>query len=270
MSEEFAYIRDLLRERAGIYLDDDKEYLAESRITAIAQEEGFKNYREFIGHLRWRNPNSRLLRRVIESLMTNETFFFRDMFVFDTLRDHILPEIIKNRRNNKTLKIMSNACSTGQESYSLAMLINRHFRQLDDWDVMIMGTDYSEGNLSKAKKGRYSKGEILRGLPEDFRSQYFQEVGNEFELSSAIREKVNFRELNLKDSWLNFPRMDIIFLRNVLIYFDSTSREEILAKARNLLQPDGYLILGSSETLIGLETPFKNNRIGRLECYRLT
>ena len=270
LSLEFLYVRELLQSAAGIYLEDDKDYLVKSRIGAIASQEGFAGIKELIQTLKWKEPTSLLHRKIIEAMMTNETFFFREMATFDALHQVVVPELIQKRATTKKLALMSNACSTGQEPYSLAMLLHHNFPELKQWELFILATDYSRGNLNKAREGLYRTGEFNRGVPEIYKKCYFSPDGDQYRIDPAIKNMIEFRELNLKDEWTALPKMDIIFLRNVLIYFTPTIKAEILAKAQRILRPDGFLFLGSSETTIGVSNGFNRVRKGSVDCYQLT
>lgn len=267
LTSEFIYVRNLVNEASGIYLDDDKEYLARSRITSFAKSHGFDTYESLIQHLRTIKTITPLHREVIELMMTNETFFFREPQVFKLVEEVIIPDLIKKREAKKSIKILSLACSTGQEPYSLGMSIDRTFPSLREWKVEIIGADYSTRNLEKAKQGFYQGLDVKRGISQDYIDYYFRPKDNGFVVNDRLQDIVSFRELNLKESWPYMGDVDLVLLRNVLIYFDKKSKEEILAKAHRAMARDGYLLIGSSETMIGLSNSFKSHRQNNVDYY---
>ncbi|MBR8836207.1 MAG: protein-glutamate O-methyltransferase CheR [Stigonema ocellatum SAG 48.90 = DSM 106950] len=266
-STDFAYLRELLYHYSGIVLDEDKEYLAELHLEPLAEIAGFDSIATLIKFLRTEPFNS-LHVQVIEALVTYETFFFRDIYPFEALKNFVLPELLKNRKEEKSLNIWCAACSSGQEPYSIAMLIRQYFPMLANWMVKIIASDFSSKALARARKGRYNQIEIQRGLSETLRNKYFHQENNEWQIQEQIRSLVEFREMNLIQSWSFLPQMDIIFLRNVLIYFDTEMKKTILGKVRQLLKPDGYLFLGGGETTIYLDSSFKQVKLGKYICYR--
>jgi chemotaxis protein methyltransferase CheR len=198
-----------------------------------------------------------LERDVLSAMMTHETSFFRDKSPFETLRS-LLPALIARRRPHKQLTFWSAACSTGQEPYSLAMLLNEHARDLlADWRVRILATDYSETVLDRAREGVFSDLETGRGLPPQFLSRYFRQLQGKWSISQDCRRLVEFRCLNLNDSWPMMPPCDVVFLRNVMIYFDIRTRAALVERVRKVLRPDGFLFLGGAETLIGMDTGYE-------------
>ena len=202
-------------------------------------------------------------------MMTTETWFFRDAYPFEAVQNHIIPELITKRRSQRSLDIWCAASSSGQEPYSIAMLLREHFPQLASWTISLIASDISHKMLDKSRQGRYNHHEINRGLSPHLREKYFQRQGKDWQLDTEIRLMVEFRQFNLIDSWLPMPLMDIIFLRNVLIYFDVEMKQAILAKVRQLLKPDGYLFLGGGETTINLDRAFKPVQFNKAICYQL-
>ncbi len=266
---DFQYIRQLVRTRTSVSLTDDKAYLVESRLTSLAQQVGLNSVSQLIQKLRIQ-PFDDLHLQVIESMMTTETWFFRDAYPFEAVREQILPELIKKRQGQRSLNIWCAASSSGQEPYSIAILLKEHFPQLASWTISLIASDISHKMLEKARQGNYSQHEMSRGLSPDLREKYFQPQGKEWQLTTEIRQMIAFRQFNLIDSWSSMPLMDIIFLRNVLIYFDVEMKQSILAKVKQLLKPDGYLFLGGGETTINLDRAFKTVRFNKAIYYQLT
>ncbi len=203
-------------------------------------------------------------------MTTNETSWFRDRVPFETVREVILPDLLARRRDSKTLNFWSAACSTGQEPYSLAILLREHawFTQLSDWTIRLLATDLSEEVLARAQSGRFSQLEIERGLSATLRDKYFRRTETQWELDESVRRMVTFRRLNLSGDWPPMPRMDVILMRNVLVYFDVPTRQQILRKVGRLLRPDGFLILGGAESALHLDTTLKVTRNDGFSFYR--
>lgn len=265
---DFDYLRRLLRDRTAIVLDADKEYLAESRLAQLISEEGFSSLRDLVDQLRANSFNG-LHRKVVNAMTNNETWFFRDVLPFQALQKKIVPELMAARSAEKTLRIWSAACSAGQEPYSIAMLLRENFPELLQWRIQIVATDISNAVLQKAERGRYSQLEINRGLPACLLARYFSREGIEWELSREIRDMVEFRVINLADRWPTLPVMDVIFLRNVLIYFDVETKKMVLNKARWQLRPDGYLFLGGAETTLNLDDRYRRVQYETTVFYQL-
>lgn len=265
---ELDYVRTLAREKAAIVIDAKKDYLIESRLEPVARREGFASTQEFIRSIRENQTPGRLQDAVIDALTTNETLFFRDHHPFDALRQTILPELIAGRSRQRKLRIWSAACSTGQEPYSIAMLAADRFPELDGWDLRIIATDLSDTVLEKARSGVFSKFEINRGLPAPMLVKFFEQSGQSWVIRETVRRKIEFRKLNLAEDWLALPSFDLVFLRNVMIYFDLKTKKQILSRLRGLLAPDGYLALGSSETPLTITPDLKPIPVGRTVFYR--
>jgi chemotaxis protein methyltransferase CheR len=264
---DFDYLRKLMREQTAIVLDAGKEYIAESRLAYLVSEEGFSSVTDLVHQLRANTFNG-LHRKVVNAMTNNETWFFRDVLPFQALKGRILPEMIAARSAEKTLRIWSAASSAGQEPYSIAMSLQENFPELRQWRVQILATDISSSVLQKAERGRYSQLEINRGLPAALLSRYFTRQGIEWEIAKEIRDRVEFRVVNLAEPWPNLPTMDIIFLRNVLIYFDVEMKKKILAKARQQLRPDGYMLMGGAETTLNLDDRFERVQYETTAYYR--
>lgn len=267
-SVEFDYIRKVLREHSAIVLDDGKEYLAEARLGPLVRQEGLQTLSELVAHLQ-KLPFGRLHTQVVEALATNETSFFRDATPFESLKKVVIPRLMESRNGSRTINIWSAACSTGQEPYSVAMLLRENFLALDSWKVEILATDLSNDVLDRAKEGRYSQLEINRGLPAPMLVKYFVKDGTGWRIKDEIRSMVEFRQLNLVENWPTVQRMDIVLLRNVLIYFDLETRKLVYKRLRQVIGPDGYLLLGGGETPSNLDEGFQRVQYEKCDFYQL-
>ncbi|MFO0923698.1 MAG: CheR family methyltransferase [Pirellulales bacterium] len=268
--QSFNYISNLVRDKSAIVLEPGKTYLVESRLSPIAREHGLDSLNQLVDALR--KPGSQVLtQKVVEAMTTNETSFFRDLHPFTALKTTILPSLIERRAKERVINIWSNACSSGQEPYTIAMVLKENFPQLDGWRVRLIGTDLSNQILSRAKQGVFNQTEVNRGLPMPLLLKYFVKEGITWKIKDEIRKMVEFRELNLVEP---FPAlmtsMDIVFLRNVLIYFSPETKRDILMKTRRALRDDGYLFLGGAETTMNLNVSFEREQIGNCVCYRPT
>jgi chemotaxis protein methyltransferase CheR len=266
--EVVEFVRNLIRERAGIDLDCSKDYLVFSRLEPVARAEGFDSIDEMIDILR-RRPSSHLSTSIVDAMLTKETSFFRDTRPFDVLRDHIIPEVMQSRRKERTLSIWSAACASGQEPYSIAMLIKEHFPELLSWRLRILASDLSQAMISRSCAGRYSQLEVNRGLPARMLIKYFNENGMDWQISTEIRNMIEWRQINLCEPWINIPSMDIVFLRNVLIYLHMSAKKEILGRLRKVLRSDGYLFMGTAETTLNLDRSLQPVYLNQSVCYRL-
>lgn len=264
---DFDYICTMIRQRSGIVLDTEKGYLVESRLMPVARDEGLSSLPELVARLRGKSTQE-LQRKVVEALTTNETSFYRDLHPFEALKSQLLPELQTQLPAGQKIHIWCAACSSGQEPYSIAMLIREHLPALAN-KVKIVATDLSMDILSRAKKGAYNQFEVNRGLPAMLLMKYFERQGLEWQVKPEIRNMVEFRLLNLLEHWSVLPAVDIVFLRNVLIYFDIETKKNLLSKVRRQLRPGGYLFLGAAETVINLDNAFKTVSIDKARCYRL-
>ena len=265
---DFDYVADLARRNAAIVLERGKEYLVESRLTPLAQKEGFSSLEDFVSQLRLDPVPGPRLGRVIDALTTNETLFFRDHHPFEALRKGVLPGLIEARAATKKLTIWSAACSTGQEPYSIAMLLRDSFPQLRDWQLSIIATDLSPRVLQQARLGQYNQIEVNRGLPAICLVKHFTKEGDTWTLKEDIRKMVDFRIQNLIHPFTALPVCDVVFIRNVLIYFDVPTKQGILRNIRRQLAPDGYLFLGTAETTLNLDAGFKPATFGPAVAYQ--
>ncbi len=266
--QDFEYISNLVEKVAGIVLDKDKIYLIESRLNPVLRSEGFNSINDLVLKLRWK-PHNELHDKVIDVMTTNETFFFRDEVPFEAMKSHIIPALIKERQGTQTLNIWSAACSSGQEPYSLSILLRDNFPTLMDWKINILGTDISDEMLEKAEAGVYSQFEIERGMPAGLIPRYFEPDRGGWRVKDKVRAGITFKKLNLLADYGAIPRMDVIFLRNVLIYFDLKTKKDVLERIKTHLLPDGYLFLGQSETALVLSNTFETVNISTASCFRL-
>ncbi len=265
---DFDYIRDLVRRGSAIVLEPSKEYLVEARLGPLARKEGLGSLADLVAQLRAQSQGA-LHRKVIDAMTTNETLFFRDVHPFEALRKTVLPELIAAREATRHLRVWSAACSTGQEPYTIAMTMRENFPELMRWKLEIFATDLSSEVLAKARMGAYGQIEMNRGLPAKLMVKYFSKQGVDWQLNEDIRKMVEFREMNLAESWPTMQPYDVIFLRNVLIYFDVETKKTILRRVRQLLRPDGYLFLGAAETTMNLDDGFVRVQIEKSGAYRL-
>jgi len=258
MTEPFDVLCDFLRRNSGLVVEPSKRYLVESRILPIVRREKLASLDELV-RLIERGKSPQLAKDVIQAMTINETYFFRDKMPFDIFRDVVLPKLLKARSAERKLRIWSAACSTGQEPYSLAMLLDEAAAKLSGWTIEIVATDLSEAVLEKARKGTYSQFEVQRGLPTTYLLRHFNQIGDSWQLNEALRSRVTFRSLNLLSDFSALGRFDVIFCRNVLIYFDTTRKEDVLKRMSRILSPEGFLLLGASESLIGLNTDLSSH-----------
>jgi len=253
MSQAFTTLCDYLRRTSGLVMEPSKQYLVESRVMPIVRRERLSGLEELVQLLQ-RGQSPKLAKDVVEAMTINETYFFRDKTPFDQFRSTMLPALLAARQNEKRLRIWSAAASTGQEAYSLAMIIDEFASRMPGWKVEIVATDLADTVLDKARKGVYSQFEVQRGLPTPMLLRHFNQMGESWQISDHIRSKVTFRQLNLLSDFDILGRFDVIYCRNVLIYFDTARKADILGRMTRSLAPDGYITLGASESLIGLKT----------------
>ena len=265
---EFSYISDMVRTRSAIVLEPGKEYLVEARLAPLVRELGLESIGALVTKLR--QGTGGLADRVTEAMTTNETSFFRDVAPFQALRTSVLPAVVEARKVQRSLRIWCAASSSGQEPYSIAMTIEDAFPQMRDWNLQIVATDLSPAMVERGRSGVYKALEVNRGLPAPMLIKYFTKVGVDYELKSEIRSMVDFSELNLIGAWPAFPSFDIVFLRNVLIYFEVETKRTIFGRVKRLLAPDGFLFLGAAETTMNIDDGFERLPIERAGCYRRT
>ena len=265
---DFEYLRELMHLRAAIVLERGKEYLALSRLEPVARDHGLTTVSELVDKLRSRELTSALHDQVVDALTTNETTFFRDYNPWESLRTLVMPELLARKERTRTLAIWSAGCSSGQEPYSIAMSIREHFPELLTWQLSILGTDISGSVLDRARAGRYGQLEVNRGLPAHLLVRHFTRAGMEWEIEEPIRRMVRFEHHNLNDVWPSMPPFDLVLMRNVMIYFETEAKRQVLAKMHDQLAPHGYLLLGASETTYSLSDDFIREPDGRTAWYR--
>lgn len=266
-AEEFGLVRDLLYEQAGIVLDSSKGYLVESRLAPLVRKRKAQSLSDLIAGLR--GSVNGLHREVLEAMVTTETSFFRDHHPWEILRTVILPRLIERRTKEQSLTIWSAACASGQEPYSVAMLIREHFPELGTWRIRIMASDLSRDMIDRARRGKYFQVEANRGLPAHLLVKYFRQECLNWQLTTEIRDLVEFREFNLKESWTDLPQVDLLILRNVMIYFDVNLKRQLFAKIKRTIRPDGYLLLGGAETAFAVDGDFQRVNLERSSFYEL-
>jgi chemotaxis protein methyltransferase CheR len=265
---DFAWVCELVRRRSAIAHEPGKEYLVASRLQELALAEGFESSGALVNALRG-DPPEALLRRVVEAMLITETHFFRDEHPFEALQRFVFPSLIRARSTARTLRIWSAASSSGQEPYSVAMVLRRHFPLLGDWRVEILASDLSKAMLQRARAGRYSPFEVSRGLSPEYLAAFLRQDGEMWRVSDEIGRMVEFRQISLHETWPGLPPMDVILLRNALMYFDLGTRREILGRLRRVLRPDGFLFLGAAESAASIDQAYRLTRLGQAVCYRL-
>jgi chemotaxis protein methyltransferase CheR len=251
---DYEFLRKLLKERSGLDLSSDKQYLVESRLIPLARRAGMPGIAELVAKIK--AGSDALTSQVVEAMTTNETFFFRDKIPFDHLREAILPALVQARAARRALRIWCAASSTGQEPYSIAMCV-KEFAALSGWRVEIVATDLSQEVLEKSKAGIYSQFEVQRGLPIHMLVKYFTQTGELWQLNADIRAMVQHRRLNLLQDFSHLGTFDLIFCRNVLIYFDQETKVGIFDRLARMLESDGVLALGAAESVVGISDAFK-------------
>jgi chemotaxis protein methyltransferase CheR len=252
---DYEFLRKLLRERSGLDLFSDKQYLVESRLIPLARRVGLSGIAELVAKLK--AGSEALTSEVVEAMTTNETFFFRDKIPFDHLRETILPALLRARAGRRSLRIWSAASSTGQEPYSIAMCLKEFGAALAGWRVEILATDLSQGVLEKSRAGIFSQFEVQRGLPIQMLVKHFTQVGELWQLNADIRAMVQHRQLNLMQDFSHLGTFDVIFCRNVLIYFDPDTKAVIFDRLAKAIEPDGMLVLGAAESVVGISDAFR-------------
>ena len=263
---DFEYLQKLVMRHSAIVIDAGKEYLAETRLASLVQEHGCSTLPEFLQRLRAESFGG-MHRKVLDAMTNTETCFFRDCGPFAALENHVFPDLMKRREGERKLSLWSAACSSGQEPYSVAILL-RENSALRTWTLTIRATDFSDRVLEQARAGIYRQMEVNRGLPARYLTKYFTNAGLKWQLKPEITEMVTFQQMNLSDAWPELPRFDVVFLRNVLIYFSLETRRQILARMLRVLRPDGYLFLGSAESILGTDSGFRRVQLDKVVCYQ--
>ena len=252
---DYEYLRKLLKDHSGLDLSADKQYLIESRLLPLSRKCGLAGISDLV--LKMKGGSASHIAQAVEAMTTNETFFFRDKVPFDHFRDSIMPEILKARAARRSIRIWCAAGSTGQEPYSLAMSLKEMSAATAGWRIEIIATDLSQEVLEKSKAGIYSQFEVQRGLPIQMLVKYFKQTGELWQINADIRAMVQHRQLNLLHDFSGLGVFDVIFCRNVLIYFDQDTKITIFNRLAKLMEPDGFLVLGAAETVVGLTDTFK-------------
>jgi chemotaxis protein methyltransferase CheR len=252
---DYEYLRKILKDHSGLDLSADKQYLIESRLLPLSRKCGVSGIGELVQKMK--GGSSSIIAQVVEAMTTNETFFFRDKVPFEHFRDTIMPDVLKARAGRKSVRIWCAAGSTGQEPYSLAMSLKEMGAALAGWRIEIIATDLSKEVLEKSKSGIYSQFEVQRGLPIQLLVKYFKQNGEFWQIGPELRAMVQHRQLNLLHDFSQLGVFDIIFCRNVLIYFDQDTKINIFGRLARTMEPDGFLVLGAAETVVGLTDVFK-------------
>ncbi|WP_188260096.1 CheR family methyltransferase [Azospirillum tabaci] len=254
--EDFDMFSTLLKQRSGLVLTRDKAYLLESRLMPVARKWNMKGLEDLASTVRTRKDEA-LLRDITEAMTTNESSFFRDQKPFDQFKQIVLPRLLEARSAKRSIRIWSAACSSGQEAYSLAMLLNEDSAKLAGWRIEIVGTDISAEMVERSKSGIYTQFEVQRGLPIQMLVKHFKQQGDKWQISQQLRQMVSFREFNLLGDLSGLGQFDIVFCRNVLIYFDQPTKTKVLEAIARQMPQDGVLYLGGAETVLGITDRFK-------------
>lgn len=261
--ETFEHLCRILKHRSGISITAEKLYLADVRLAPVARKHGFAGVDELAGAL-FHTTDEKLLVDVTDAMTTNESFFFRDSVPFDNFRNITLPYMIESRAATRRLRIWCAACSSGQEPYSLSMILHEHKAMLEGWNIDIMATDISRGMIERAKEGVFSEFEVKRGLPHDYRRRFFDEKeGQRWAVKDFLRPPITFQIFNLMEDPKPLGRFDIVFCRNVLIYFEPETKAQVLTRIRSVMPDDGFLTLGAAETVVGISDIFRLSTMGR-------
>lgn len=262
--ENYRFLQSHIYAETGIVLEEDKHYLFECRLVPIVRRLGLKTINDLCALLQGLHAGD-ISRQVVEAMTTNETYFFRDPGQYDAIRTNLLPRLIKERADTKKMRFWSAASSTGQEAYSLAMLLLQ--AGLGDWDIQILGTDFSSQVVERARSGKYLQIEVNRGLPASFLVRHFRRVDADWQLSDAVRRMVTFETIDLRKSMRILGPFDLVFCRNVMIYFDSETKKKVLQELHGTLFRGGWLFLGGVETAFGLEKWFERQNVGSATAY---
>ena len=267
--ESFEFVRKVLLERSARSLEDEKVYLVETRLLPVARRHGFQSVEDLVLHLRKR-PTETLMGELVQAMTINETFFFRDASPFDVLRQNVLPDLMSRRAVSRCLNIWSAACSSGQEAYSLAILLRHDFPELASWNIRLIASDLSTAMLERARLGLYTELEVSRGLPAALRDSYFHRHEGGWRIRQDLRRMIEIRAINLSGAWPELPALDLVLLRNVLIYLGLPAKQWILQQVRRVLQPDGYLLLGAAETTLNVSDEFVQLPFDQASLFQVT
>jgi chemotaxis protein methyltransferase CheR len=253
---DFQLLSNLVKKRSGLVLSDDKVYLVKSRLMPLVRKRGMNGLDELVGAIR-EGKDETLQNEITEVMTTNESFFFRDVRPFEQFRAFVLPRLLEANSATRKIRIWSAASSNGQEPYTVAMILKDEAAKLNGWKVEIVATDIAKGVLEKAKAGVYSQFEVQRGLPVQYLMKHFKETGQGWEIDPSLRAMVEFKEFNLLDDMMRFGKFDVIFCRNVLIYFDPPTKTDVLDRISQQLNGHSVLYLGGAETVLGICDKFK-------------
>ena len=264
---DFDYIRDVVRRHSAIVLDHGKEYLVESRLVPLARKEGEQSIASLVAKMRAERTGA-LTGRVVDAMTTNETSFFRDNHPFDAMQRRVLPELVTARAAERRLSIWCGASSSGQEPYSLTMVLKGALAALPGWSAALLATDISAEMLQRTSAGLYSQLEVNRGLPVTMLVKHFDKVGTQWQVKPDLRAMVTTRPLNLAAPFPPLGSFDVVFLRNVLIYFDTPTKKAVLERVRRVLRPGGYLFLGGAETTLTIDDAWERVVLDRATAYR--
>jgi chemotaxis protein methyltransferase CheR len=267
-ADAISFVCSIVRDRSAIELESSKSYLIEARLSPVAKKHGYASPADFIHGVRQKRQPE-LEKSLVEAMTTNETSFYRDVHPFESLQKHLLPALRISNASKRSVNIWSAACSTGQEIYSIAMLIRDHFPDLLAWNVQLYATDLSEEVLTRARTARFTQIEVNRGLPAALLLKHFRREGMHWQLAPEVSGMVTFRQLNLIGSWPLLPMFDVVFLRNVLIYFAPETKKQILQAVRRVMAPGSVLFLGAAETTMGLDASFDREQVGNSVVYRV-
>ena len=265
--ENLDFIRTFMRNEAGVVIDESKDYLLESRLSSLAKELQFSSLHALIDEFKVK-PSDLLRRKIIDTMTTNETFFFRDPHVFKVLNDEIIPRLLRKRQAQKCLNIWCAASSSGQEPYTIAMILKTHLPTSNDWKIKFIASDISERMLERARAGAYTQFEVNRGLPVPFLVRYFEIKEGAWCIKQELKDMIEFRKINLLSPW-SISGIDLLFVRNVMIYFDDKTKQDLFDRFEKAINPGGYLFLGGTETILGHTEDFKRLRIDNVTCYQL-
>jgi chemotaxis protein methyltransferase CheR len=269
--DDFEFVRSLLHRHAAIVLEPGKEYLVEARLLPLARRAGCASPHDYITQLRATSASYDVRQTVVEAMTIHETSFFRDWKPFETLKTAVFPKLIAARAASRELVIWSAACSTGQEPYSLAMMIKDSFPELLlGWRLKILASDVSNDVLGKAREGKFTQLEINRGLPAPLLIKHFEHRGVDWVVKDDLKKLIEWKQINLSAGWPALPSADLVLLRNVLIYFSNETRKDILGRVHRMLRPDGYLLMGTGESTMNLPNAFERLQLNGACCYRPT
>jgi chemotaxis protein methyltransferase CheR len=266
--ESYRFLQDYVYRESGIVLEDDKHYLLQARLMPILKKDQLRTIDEVCDRLRVGNTDLR--QRVVEAMTTNETLFFRDPAAFDALKTSVIPALVKAREASRRLSFWSAAASSGQEAYSLAILLLELGLPAQGWNIQILGTDLSNQVLDRARQGRYMQIEVNRGLPAQYLVRYFSKQGLEWQLKDSVRSMVTFQKFDLRQSPAPLGAFDVVLCRNVLIYFDTPTKKKILTGLRSVFRDDGALLLGGAEAILDLDAGYTRQVVGQASVYRRT